>query len=69
MSAEPHQLEIELNEAVTNDDIEKVKELLANPEVDVNFKIILFCIFLRYFQLSISFMEFDPKDLIEPHCT
>lgn len=42
MSAEPHQLEIELNEAVTNDDIEKIKQLLANPEIDVNFKIILF---------------------------
>lgn len=42
MSAQPNQLEIELNEAVTNDDIEKIKQLLANPEIDVNFKIILF---------------------------
>ena len=35
-----HELEKQLTEAVKNDDPDKIKQLLANPDIDVNYKVI-----------------------------
>lgn len=35
-----HELEKELVEAAKNDNVEKIKQLLANPDIDVNYKVI-----------------------------
>lgn len=56
-----HQLEIDLSEAVKKDDIEKIKQLLTNPNIDVNYKVIFFYYFFTTFQIKIRFMEFKAK--------
>lgn len=42
MSDQSHKLEIELNKAAENDDCEKIKQILANPDIDINYKVIFF---------------------------